>query len=1238
MKTQISRNSRVPSNRYSGVYQQQGRMLTDADWNELSDLVKERLHQALTDVLGSGVPKDRGMIELKDKDREVDSMRWGRVFVNGIPAEVRPRVEEGEAPPESFEFDKQADLPPGNNDALITPPATGEYWLYVDVWDRTVTSLEDGQLRDPALQGADTCTRTQTMAQIKWAESAADIEALPQKGNAPLSLILRQGRTEPDPCDPCAEEVNLDMEIGNYLFRVEVHDAEYNNAGRLLNLTLKWSSENGAEQYEVQEADTDYPPGFLDYGKWTYEFFSGADALFASEKHLGVFLQRNNDYPLRGPLVQGNAPEGEEEPFSLIRRWDGYCTLSRSNPSQNWTVEGADRISPLSTASGEDAPGHVDVDDTLMIGLSALDLEVALRVKDESGTERDAVFVPGDFWYAPVRERVHMAGDVILPAQEPEGIRHHYLKLAKIVDGNVVTEDTVWNGPGADGEHPRKFPFPRLSELDAQDVGYTPACDDPEGTPDLKSFLQNKLGADWPGLNGREASVRDVLDALLCDMNAAHLPLDVDDTENCLLTRDENLETVQQALNRLCERIRDLTAEDIAFTLPECAEPSLKTCLEDLVEPKWKPENPGEPTDVAKVLETLLCQLNARHLPMDPTDSQLCHELKEDKTVQDALNTLCLMRRQGCVTLSLDPADGDIAQVIETQVQNDPAITDVHVCLRTGEFRINKPVLLKDKGHIKISGAGKGTRIVLGQGEKVLEFEGCKSVIVEDVHLESETLSTGLHGRNGLLHALNCGPVQAERVSFKTAAGVRTKATGVTVRMDDSATAAQMKNARARIRECEFNVGHLQQGILLINMKRSMVEDNVLRVVPKPKNLTFDTLVNNKARRNKLVNRLISNFKIDKTGVTGASKGDEKTFHIAQGGKTYKVTMKSSVPENQWTAYFKNNPPKDADMKDEVSFEAYLEEQINNVVDNPDKLPSYKSQSNRMRSIFEAQGTMDVYNGPGMKAARRNMLAGETKVEAAESKETTSYQVALKVGSLEARFDSELPTDVWKRVLQDVPSAKRTESKLEGALRAQAEKLIVDAAYRDKFAEAKAWWEKLRTESNPAVAVQGIVCAGHQAEEVRIHNNSLEGVNEGIHVGTSANQKNPNRVYHSGTVFISGNVMSLRRPVEQAVGVSGIFVGNCRHLTIENNRIKVPTFKKTKSQPFHHNWGVLIFGYLGRMVVVRQNRTQHCRTGVGVFARPQSESGNMWVAEYNLAEGANIVVNAPDFIKSNNIS
>ncbi|MCG8421113.1 MAG: DUF6519 domain-containing protein [Proteobacteria bacterium] len=52
MKAQISRLSQQLRRRYSGVYQQQGRMLTDADWNELMDIVKQHVAAVVADIVG----------------------------------------------------------------------------------------------------------------------------------------------------------------------------------------------------------------------------------------------------------------------------------------------------------------------------------------------------------------------------------------------------------------------------------------------------------------------------------------------------------------------------------------------------------------------------------------------------------------------------------------------------------------------------------------------------------------------------------------------------------------------------------------------------------------------------------------------------------------------------------------------------------------------------------------------------------------------------------------------------------------------------------------------------------------------------------------------------------------------------------------------------------------------------------------------------------------------------------
>ncbi|WP_218188437.1 DUF6519 domain-containing protein, partial [Desulfosarcina cetonica] len=187
MKTQISKKSVDALKRYAGVYQQQGRMLTDADWNSLVDILKAQLAEALKDVVGNGTPRS-GALAIADNR----NIQPGDVYIDGLRA-VLPGTT-------AFAAGLQPDLP-GSGDL----PATGPYVVYADVWERALTALEDPDLRDVALNGADTCTRTQAMLQVKTCGGGVNPETdIPQKGNAALSLDLHDNLEASDPCDPCA--------------------------------------------------------------------------------------------------------------------------------------------------------------------------------------------------------------------------------------------------------------------------------------------------------------------------------------------------------------------------------------------------------------------------------------------------------------------------------------------------------------------------------------------------------------------------------------------------------------------------------------------------------------------------------------------------------------------------------------------------------------------------------------------------------------------------------------------------------------------------------------------------------------------------------------------------------------------------------------------------------------------------------------------------------------------------
>ncbi len=465
MKTQISKNTFSTDHRYSGIYQQMGRMITDADWNELSDLVQHQLFDALEDVVGSGAPRNRGMVIPTGPDSY--GLRWGHLYVQGVHARVVP-IPSVTTP--AFDFAQQADFPSA---PVLT---AGRHRLYADVWERSVTALEEPSLLDPGLKGADTCTRKQIMAQIKACDTSIAPDDIqnnpainPSVGNIPVNLSVRQGQTTPDPCDPCANELALQDSVGNYLFRLEVHHVAWSNdpVPRMTEIVLKWSSENGAEQYRVGQV----PPGFAS-SKWCYEFFSGPDETnealnMTTEKHIGHHLLSGFS-PERGVLFDGYPTAAEPADLPLVRRWDGFVHLTRS--SGDWAVSrGADRNRAISDTYADTDHAFIDLSGAIRINLNALVLSVELN---------DKVAVAGDFWQVAVRDAIHDSGSILLEESLPQGIQHRYFVLGTIdVDdaGAIVQFDPERQAIC------KPFDFPKLTDIRAKDVCYkNDVCDMPE--------------------------------------------------------------------------------------------------------------------------------------------------------------------------------------------------------------------------------------------------------------------------------------------------------------------------------------------------------------------------------------------------------------------------------------------------------------------------------------------------------------------------------------------------------------------------------------------------------------------------------------------------------------------------------------------------------------------------------------------------------------------------------------
>jgi hypothetical protein len=230
MKGDFTRDTFKAGNHYQQVLMQQGRVQVDADWNEQAAIGLHRDETTARDIIGKcGGPEGNaafGIVKsIKDLPDEQQNMvsseqvqkgdilfTAGNYYVDGILCEVdRP-----------FLYSNQ----PDRFNVGILDRTDIRYLLYLDVWQRHITALEDDSVREVALGGPDTTTRVKTVWQVK----SLDVyySKVPQDDpflalTAPSNALLFAKTNSPDssPCQvpPSAGYTGLE----NQLYRVEIH-------------------------------------------------------------------------------------------------------------------------------------------------------------------------------------------------------------------------------------------------------------------------------------------------------------------------------------------------------------------------------------------------------------------------------------------------------------------------------------------------------------------------------------------------------------------------------------------------------------------------------------------------------------------------------------------------------------------------------------------------------------------------------------------------------------------------------------------------------------------------------------------------------------------------------------------------------------------------------------------------------------------------------------------------------
>jgi hypothetical protein len=450
--------SRLGSRRwpiYDGTLLQQGRPLTDRDWNDLVAQLNRRDQAAVLD--GSG-PLMRsvaapGAFKVTFDATALDlEIAPGRIYVDGLLAENfgtgdlawdSVLAEEHGLEPVAYKHQKWMPNPPD------LPASGGPYLVYLDVWRREVTHNQDGDIVEKAI-GVDSTSRLQTVWQLKVFDATGvncDTDLSTVTAFKPSSGRLNSDTEEvPGDDNPCLVPPSGGYKgLENQLYRVEIH-----NEGGLGEATFKWSRDNASVETRVSR--------LIDPTKLVVESVGRDDVLCFKA---GDWVEITDDWKelnglpgeLRRIKVDGvdktertitleaavkvvPTPPGQTDPFPTDG--DGNLQPDRNTRLRRWDQKGKVLNADGTVYLDLDLPGS---DGAIVVpaGGGPLLLENGLVVTFSvaAGTG-DGEFHVGDHW--AIWARASDATIDMLDSEPPRGIHHHYAKLAMFTPPGTVVE------------------------------------------------------------------------------------------------------------------------------------------------------------------------------------------------------------------------------------------------------------------------------------------------------------------------------------------------------------------------------------------------------------------------------------------------------------------------------------------------------------------------------------------------------------------------------------------------------------------------------------------------------------------------------------------------------------------------------------------------------------------------------------------------------------------------------
>lgn len=453
MSGDYSRIAYDPLHDYSAVLLQQGRPLTDRDWNDFAQQ-ESRLQQVTrydTFVGKAVVPlttPDGFALKLANSKLTIGR---GRIYVDGLLAENHGDASSSDwdaALAEAYgvgplDYLQQPYLP----NAKPLPTSGGPYAVYIDVWEREVTALTAPELMELAL-GVDTTTRLQTVWQVKWLDNSKNVslscDTDPAKIPGWQDLIAPSaGRLTTELASYGSENPCLIPPTGGYtglenqLYRIEIHDG-----GKAGTATFKWSRDNASVETGLDHfVDANRKSLVVDsVGKDGVLRFNDGDWI----EVLDDWCELNNQPgELHRIVVIGGVDDAtrtitlDTAVSSTLFPCDanGYPANARNMRIRRWDQRGkvlrTDAAAPTV---------YTDLDQASSKGAIVVPNNGSVKIALENGivvsfdvAPAGGVFKPGDWWVCAAR--TVDASIELLKQVPPRGIHHHYAKLGVYTPG-----------------------------------------------------------------------------------------------------------------------------------------------------------------------------------------------------------------------------------------------------------------------------------------------------------------------------------------------------------------------------------------------------------------------------------------------------------------------------------------------------------------------------------------------------------------------------------------------------------------------------------------------------------------------------------------------------------------------------------------------------------------------------------------------------------------------------------